>query len=393
MVTTSSRLTGVNEVLRLSGYSTISKLGESRASVVAEDQLASAVRDLMTKGWWFNRARYTPTMTPLGWAHLPERYELDEGENNSKVAIRDGRRLYDRDNRTYVWGTDASVLADEADLSTANWTLTGATISSAKKSIPTPGGGPNDAQRLTTTAASGQVEQQIASASFVNGTRYQAGVYVGANASDVFDGSTSTMLVQGVAVAFQSGLDFTFEADKQNLLGLPGAARDLGSGETQEFFSVSGPDGHTEPEWRLASVEFVYASSGGDIKFIHRASSPAGSMLLWRPYVTPVGDFPLGELKVIEVLEYEDVPAVAQRWLIRRAAVEVSNILSADRPVRQHAAVREVEAYSALQRAEAQENSSSMLVRSPGVARTVGRQHGPAALGSLYGQPARAEDV
>lgn len=389
MTIATSRLAGVNEVLRLLGLSTVTELGSGRSAQVAEASIATAVRELQTKGWWFNRGRYTPTITSMDWCHLPPGLVLDEGENSSKYSVRDGRRVYNRDTRSYDLGDTLSVVVDDDDLSTGSWTATNATATVAPNA-PVPGGGALDSYRVATTSSGGYIYQTF-SAGLTNGTKYTVGVYcgVGDNESPA-DAVTSRLSMFGVSSSRRMGVDF----DHSGSGPFTGAdARGVGEISRIEFIPVS--DRLTlagDPEWYLVLFDFTYETADGDLRLeLYPAVGGEGDVLFWRPFFTLPADGP--ELKVVEILDFEDTPAVVQNYLVRRAATETGAILSVDGAARQHAARREAEAWAALQRAEASENRSSMLNRSPSVARTIGSLARQPALSRLYGKPLRGTDV
>lgn len=386
-----SRLSGVNEVLRFLGHQPVSELGAGRNADLAESFIASAAADLQTQGWWFNRLKYTPTLTPLGWAHLPERYVLDEGMNDGRVEIRDGRRLYDRDNRTYVWGTDASALLNEDDLSAGAWTTTSLTVASVN-SVPTVADGTADAQRLTQTAAGGRLEQSVAG--LVDGTRYAAGCYVGVNESDT-DSDTATALfqVRGSGNSRDAGVSFTFSRNTGRPLDVRAESRLVEDALLTEFIPVRDHVVAGSAEWFLAYFEYQYAAADVNALFqLYPVNGGTGSMIAWRPFLTTPGDFPL-DLYVFEVLDYENCPQVVQRYLVRRAAVEMGSVLSLPTRTMQHLIRREEEAFGPVQRLEQAENRSSMLTRSATVARALGRTHTIPALNALRGRPRPGSDV
>jgi hypothetical protein len=386
MTNRSSRLAGVNEVLSALGYETTRELRKSRESIVAEDQIQTALADLQTKGWWFNRVRYTPTLTPLGWAHIPDRFSLDEGENSSKWVVKEGRRVYDRSLRTYVHGADGNLLVDEDDLSTGNWTATNATVAAAPTAA-VPGNVPQDAQEVDSSAGGGRITQDVSG--LVDGVTYTVGVYSGVSVSqDVSTTNTQQITAYGQSSAREMRVDFDFSVG-----GPFEGAQCRSYGETlgHECIPVVDRDLIGAPEMFLVTFDFTYEAADGDIQF-RLYPGGTGSALFWRPFITVPHDFP-SELKLVETLPYEALPVVVQRYVVRRATYEAANILSASQAIRQHAAMREAEAFANLQRTESRENEGSMLDRSPSVARIVGRVGRRPALESLYGRPKPGTDI
>ncbi len=116
-----TRLESINEMLGMIGEAPVSSIDiGSPDAIIADQLLTKQTRQVNERGWWFNTEVKFPLKPDTdGFIYLPaDCLRVDEGKiyydtygDAPNVAQR-GNRLYDRENRTYVFTQTTTVYAD-----------------------------------------------------------------------------------------------------------------------------------------------------------------------------------------------------------------------------------------------------------------------------------------
>ena len=284
MPSPASRLSGVNKILQRIGYATVTVLGGGQGAVVAEQQLDRAVEELQTRSWWFNRELYTPTLSPRGFAHLPERFQLPEDadpQRAQRYALGPCRRLYNVEGKTYVWNASpTNLVADPFDLTTGSWTESNCTATESTGSQRPCNDPVRRGASLVTEDTAGTlaaVTQDIAAAGLTDGETYELGVYIAADKNSDIEGSTDTSVrLNGVSSGVLAVLNGRVPREEGTEWEYTRLTHEAFSGEntqTQDRRSY----GEAGTPWHYVTFRRVYNTADGDLQVYLRRTRPPAS--------------------------------------------------------------------------------------------------------------------
>jgi hypothetical protein len=384
----STRLSGVNYALRLLGHSPVNALGAGKGAEVIEARIDAASRELQDRPMWFMRERYTPTLSARGYAHLPDIYELPpDGNRSHRIDVREGRRIFDVSNQTYVWAAaPVNLVTDPFDLTTGSWTPASLTAADGTGFQPPVEDDP--LRRVTSLTESGQnasIAQTIAAAGFTDGQEYVISLYYAMSPASARTQGAFSLRLNAVSVVDQAILNLNFtEAEETKEWGYAGTTFN-GYGAEQVRVQRRTDTGLTPPGWHLVTFRRTYATAFGDMTLsVHPDTDTADTDLVigiaGGVRVSTPGDFPLGAIDVLRRRSYEEMPEVAQLHVLRRAAVDASHVLGSSDATRRRLVQKEEESWAAVNDMNRSRGRHSMLTDSPGVQATLGRINSRTAL-------------
>lgn len=368
------RLDAVNEVLDLLGKARTPDLGAniSQSATLVQQRLDAVVRELQNRTWWFNLDRDVPhPLTAFGWAHLYRDTYLPTdrrvvtttrtsvGAGALLVAERDGRRIFNRDGKTFVWdSTPPNLLVDPFDLDSGNWTLTNIT-SAPVINVDPPGfsGTREIVHLLTETSDGGTLSQTVLSTALSDQTTYVLGGYF------KLAGTANTA----------ADLQVTGSAGLQALLSFnpttSAALAVTGEGADGDLIQMEEPGG-----WFFAYLEFEWLTAHGNISFI--VTPETGAAANGQLYATGLSLMQKGasgpNLDVIRCYPYEDLPHTARAYVVRRTASEMNDVFGGTLQRRRHLLRREWEAKALLQDSDGTQGPGRQTLHSRSVSRVTG---------------------
>jgi hypothetical protein len=106
-----SELDAVNKILAVAGDSPVQTLDDEYIqSKLARQILTRSSRDIQSMAWWFNEEQNVQLNPDInGFITLPTNMISCIPNNDAGTVVQRGNRLYDRENRTYVFTQPVSV--------------------------------------------------------------------------------------------------------------------------------------------------------------------------------------------------------------------------------------------------------------------------------------------
>lgn len=106
-----SELDAVNKILAITGDAPVATLDDSYIqSKLAQQILNRASRDIQSKGWWFNEETDVTLQRDVnGYITLSPNVIQVTVKNDAGTIVQRGNRMYDKQNRTYVFTENLTV--------------------------------------------------------------------------------------------------------------------------------------------------------------------------------------------------------------------------------------------------------------------------------------------
>lgn len=106
-----SELDAVNKILAITGDAPVATLDDSYIqSKLAQQVLNRASRDIQSKGWWFNEETDVTLQRDVnGYITLSPNVIQVTVKNDAGTIVQRGNRMYDKQNRTYVFTENLTV--------------------------------------------------------------------------------------------------------------------------------------------------------------------------------------------------------------------------------------------------------------------------------------------
>ncbi len=364
---TTTKLEAVRDILADLGLEDVATLTDTPDAQRLDRLIDTAATKLQTRKWHWNTEvdAYIPPVAP-GWIYLPNSViAADPVDTTKDAAIVDGR-LYDKENQTYDWGS-GNLLSDAFDFTTGNWTLGTNTTATAQSDVRDPDNKGNPTELAVTTSSVLSAEQAL-SAALAAGTEYEVSLFL-----RTFDRSEALEFRLGVLAN-----DAIFQLDKLAsnvdpfLLDAINSGT-AGDGVTGKFahraelllldaVADNANSGSAGPQWfllrfRITGDATVFASP---IWKIYSAQSLANtSVYIWGASIAPVTSGP--KLELHHSLPYDDLPEIARRWVVSKAARKHNLAVGAQRRLDEHLAQQEADAWAELLRHDLDQSDASMM--------------------------------
>lgn len=399
MTTTSRKLDAINEVLSAVGFGTVTALGQTKHSTLAETVLDQEIRSFQGRGWYFNREHNVcPPVSAAGWLHVDPRALSSDPRRHLDTVVREGR-LYDRRNRTYVWDTSPSnIVQSPFDLAdTGAWTAQNSAAVTSNI-IRTPYGEPGldglepharSADRLNdpNNSAVARLDQLLSG--LVDGKEYVVSAYLRNGASIGSVGPQVTINQVSAGDTFVMSLDLTEEPPyfNNNTIAAEGlTARGWDPQMTLIETTKDSLDGGAfgsavRASWVFARARWVYQSSGGAATLQLTTDKDLNAAANTDAFIWGVGIFEAdsGPVSLDQVLclEYHELPSSAREYVRTRAARALNDRTLRSRAIREALTKEEEMAWSNLLREEDRFAETNELDSNRSTLNVVHRRHYP----------------